>query len=100
MGLEIERRFLICAEGWRRHAGAPQALRQGYLASSEQGVTVRLRISAEKAAWLTLKAPAGGFARHEFEYPLPLEDAEALETSTISLGRAATPSATKMAGCI
>ena len=78
MGLEIERRFLICAEGWRRHAGAPQALRQGYLASSEQGVTVRLRISAEKAAWLTLKAPAGGFARHEFEYPLPLEDAEAL----------------------
>ena len=78
MGLEIERRFLIYADDWRRHAGAAQPLRQGYLASSEQGVTVRMRIRAQQAAWLTLKAPAAGIARHEFEYPLPLEDAEAL----------------------
>ena len=78
MALEIERRFLICGDAWRRHAGAAQPLRQGYLASAEQGITVRMRIRAREAAWLTLKAPAGGFARHEFEYPLPLEDAEAL----------------------
>ena len=78
MALEIERRFLVSSEDWRAVAGPPQALRQGYLASSEQGVTVRLRIKDEQQAWLTLKAPAGGFARHEFEYPLPLADAEDL----------------------
>lgn len=78
MALEIERRFLVCSEQWRALAGPPQALRQGYLASSEQGVTVRLRIQDDQRAWLTLKAPAGGYARHEFEYPLPLADAEAL----------------------
>ncbi|MGC6482097.1 MAG: CYTH domain-containing protein [Synechococcus sp.] len=78
MALEIERRFLVCGEHWRDRAGPPQALRQGYLASSERGVTVRLRIRDDQVAWLTLKAPAAGFARHEFEYPLPLDDAEAL----------------------
>lgn len=78
MALEIERRFLVRADQWRACAGPAQPLRQGYLASSEQGVTVRLRIRAEEQAWLTLKAPAEGFARHEFEYPLPLDDAEAL----------------------
>ena len=78
MALEIERRFLVCSDQWRQVAGAPQPLRQGYLASSEQGVTVRMRIRADEQAWLTLKAPAAGFARHEFEYPLPLDDAEEL----------------------
>ena len=78
MPLEIERRFLVRSEGWRTLAGAPQSLRQGYLATSEQGITVRMRIRAEQAAWLTLKAPAADFASHEFEYPLPLDDAEAL----------------------
>ena len=33
---------------------------------------------AMEQAWLTLKAPAEGIARHEFEYPIPLVDAEAL----------------------
>ena len=55
-------------------------LRQGYLASSADGVTVRLRLRADGQAWLTLKAPADsiGLARHEFEYSIPQEDAEAL----------------------
>ncbi|MEB3158340.1 MAG: CYTH domain-containing protein [Synechococcus sp.] len=78
MALEIERRFLVRSEQWRALAGGPQSLRQGYLARSEQGITVRLRIQEEQGAWLTLKAPAEGYARHEFEYSVPLEDAEAL----------------------
>jgi len=78
MPLEIERRFLVHGSGWRQHAGEPQPLRQGYLASSEQGFTVRMRLRADGKAWLTLKAPADGIARHEFEYDLPSADAEAL----------------------
>jgi len=78
MPLEIERRFLVSGSGWRVHAGEPQPLRQGYLASSEQGFTVRMRLRADGQAWLTLKAPADGIARHEFEYDIPSADAEAL----------------------
>ena len=82
MALEIERRFLVVGSGWRSHAGAPQPLRQGYLAASADGVTVRMRIRAAEQAWLTLKAAADstGLIRHEFEYEIPVEDAEALWT--------------------
>jgi len=78
MALEIERRFLVASDAWRSLAGPAQPLRQGYLASSEKGVTVRMRIRDDQQAWLTLKAPAAGIARHEFEYPLPPADAENL----------------------
>ena len=75
MALEIERRFLVTGEAWRAHAGPAQPLRQGYLAASADGVTVRLRIRGADQAGLTLKAAADatGLARHEFEYAIPLE---------------------------
>ena len=80
MALEIERRFFVSGEDWRAHAGFSQPLRQGYLAASAEGVTVRLRIKGNDHAWLTLKAPAdaSGLVRHEFEYPIPVDDAEAM----------------------
>ena len=80
MALEIERRFLVVGDGWRSLAGPPQILRQGYLVSSADRVTVRVRLSGAGQAWLTLKAAAdaGGLTRHEFEYPIPQEDAEGL----------------------
>ena len=80
MGLEIERRFLVRGDAWRSLAGPPQKLRQGYLASSAEGITVRIRLQSDGQAWLTLKAAAdsSGIARHEFEYSIPVSDAEAL----------------------
>ena len=80
MALEIERRFLVAADGWRNLAGDPQPLRQAYLAASPDGVTVRVRLRGVDQAWLTLKAPAdaSGLVRHEFEYAIPVADAEAL----------------------
>jgi len=82
MAVEIERRFLLTGEGWRSLAGAPQPLRQGYLAASADGVTVRVRLRGVEAAWLTLKAAADaiGLVRHEFEYAIPVSDAESLWT--------------------
>jgi len=80
MPLEIERRFLVTDGAWRDRAGPAQPLRQGYLAGSKTGFTVRLRLRGTDQAWLTLKAPAEGFARHEFEYTIPVADAEALWT--------------------
>jgi adenylate cyclase len=79
MALEIERRFLVAGDGWRAHVRSTSPLRQGYLAGGPEGFTVRVRQAAD-AAWLTLKAAASadGLIRHEFEYPIPLADAEAL----------------------
>ena len=82
MAVEIERRFLLTGEGWRALAGAPQPRRQGYLAASADGVTVRVRLRGVEAAWLPLKAAADaiGLVRHEFEYAIPVSDAESLWT--------------------
>jgi adenylate cyclase len=74
MGLEIERKFLVRGEAWRR----PDAryLCQGYLNRDKQR-TVRVRIAGE-AAWLTIKGPSQGAVRSEFEYAIPLDDARQL----------------------
>lgn len=86
MPLEIERRFLVKAEAWRQHVHWVADLRQGYLVSREDGFTVRVRLQepldAPPEAWLTLKARADptlpAHARLELEYPIPLEDGQAL----------------------
>jgi len=81
MALEIERRFLVRGQQWRAHVLWQAQLRQGYLSAAAEGFTTRVR-SAGDAAWLTLKCAAagspGGLVRHEFEYPIPMPDAEAL----------------------
>jgi CYTH domain-containing protein len=78
MALEIERRFLVAGDGWREHVCWSRQLQQGYLAGSARGLTLRVRSDGAGAAWLTLKYPAAGIARHEFEYAIPPGDAQAL----------------------
>ena len=76
MAREIERKFLVTGEGWRAGAAdAGTAYRQGYLsAGADAGCTVRVRIGGERA-FLTVKGPAEGAARDEYEYPIPFADA-------------------------
>ena len=76
MGIEIERKFLVGSDGWRASAGAGQRVRQGYLTAGP-GSAVRVRVAGGEA-WLTVKGPTRGIARAEFEYPIPLADAEAM----------------------
>ena len=78
MALEIERRFLVSSDDWREFADHPKSLRQGYLVSNAEGWTIRVRILSKEKAWLTLKKPAQGIATYEFEYSIPLHDAELL----------------------
>ncbi len=78
MPVEIERKFLVAGDGWR-DAAAAQGLRmrQGYLAAGgPDQPSVRIRVAGEHA-WLTVKGP-GGKVRAEFEYPIPVADAEAM----------------------
>lgn len=75
MGVEIERKFLLAGDGWRV-LGVAVAMRQGYL-SSDKARVVRVRIEGEQA-YLTIKGQSVGASRAEWEYPLPLADAEQL----------------------
>jgi adenylate cyclase len=78
MGVEIERKFLVTGDAWRR-LGEPVLLRQGYL-STDPARTVRVRIEGEQGV-LTIKGKNQGATRGEWEYPIPLpEAAELLDT--------------------
>ena len=50
--------------------------RQGYLSVTEKGI-VRVRIKGDIAT-LTVKSRGTGLSRDEFEYEIPIDDAEAL----------------------
>ncbi|KQT66154.1 MULTISPECIES: CYTH domain-containing protein [unclassified Aureimonas] len=80
MGIEIERRFLVETDDWRAAfaagRGRSRVIRQIYLASDETR-TIRIRIADGSAATLTIKLGAG-LSRGEFEYEIPLADAEEL----------------------
>ena len=78
MAVEIERKFLVKHDGWRG-AGAAHRIRQGYLTAGD-ATTVRVRI-VDAQAFLTVKGESGGeraLTRSEYEYAIPLADAEAL----------------------
>lgn len=78
MPVEIERKFRVAGEGWRAAVrGSGLLLRQGYLsAAGHAAPVVRIRIAGPQG-FLTVKGP-GGLSRAEFEYPVPLADAEAM----------------------
>lgn len=75
MGVEIERKFLLANDGWRA-LGQPVLLRQGYL-STEPSRVVRVRVEGSLAT-LTIKGRSSGATRGEWEYPIPLADANEL----------------------
>ncbi|NJL46803.1 MAG: CYTH domain-containing protein [Leptolyngbyaceae cyanobacterium SM2_5_2] len=75
MAQEIERKFLVINEAWR--AGATgELIRQGYIPTRDAR-TVRVRVMGHQG-YITLKGPAVGIIRPEFEYPIPLIDAETM----------------------
>ena len=74
MGKEIERKFLVKEGPWRNAKGT--RYRQGYLNSAKER-NVRVR-TIESKAYLTIKGIAIGASRMEFEYEIPLQDADEL----------------------
>jgi adenylate cyclase len=76
MAQEIERKFLLRSDAWRTQSESSERVRQGYLIAD--GVrSVRVRTKGGRG-FLTIKGAAIGLARPEFEYAIPLADAEAL----------------------
>lgn len=74
MGIEIERKFLVTGSDWRTPNG--QRICQGYL-NRDSHRTVRVRISGQ-SAFLTIKGMTTGATRAEFEYAIPVAEAQTL----------------------
>jgi adenylate cyclase len=74
MATEIERKFLVVGDAWRQ--AHPTRICQGYL-NRDKERTVRVRIAGQQA-FLTIKGKSVGASRPEFEYAIPLADAEQL----------------------
>ncbi len=72
MGKEIEHKFLTKSNRYRSLAQGTH-YRQGYIPTLN-GMTVRVRIAGEQG-YVTFKDHAVGLTRHEFEYPIPVEEA-------------------------
>ncbi|MEJ2362607.1 MAG: CYTH domain-containing protein, partial [Gammaproteobacteria bacterium] len=76
MAIEIERKFLLKDDSWRQQADAGTAYRQGYLIGAKQA-SVRVRIEGDKA-FINIKSMTLGVSRLEYQYPIPVQDAEEL----------------------
>ena len=78
MAMEIERKFLVVGDDFRRQAYASDDIKQGYILSSH-GRTVRVRLRGDRG-YLTIKGPSvdGGLSRYEFEKEITRKEAEEL----------------------
>jgi adenylate cyclase len=74
MAVEIERKFLVVNDLWREKVISSSEIQQAYI-SNQANATVRIRIYSNKAL-LTIKGPTKGISRDEFEYSIPVEDAQ------------------------
>ncbi|MGX9179207.1 CYTH domain-containing protein [Mesorhizobium sp. BHbdii] len=79
---EIERKFLVSGNGWRDLVEADIRIRQFYLAATPDR-SVRVRVSNGASAKLTLKFGSKVRERDEFEYPIPLAEAEEMQAFAI-----------------
>lgn len=76
MALEIERRFLVKNNAWQKASSTEQHFTQGYISISDDR-TVRVRI-ADNEATLNIKVAINTISRHEFEYPISIDEANEL----------------------
>jgi adenylate cyclase len=83
LGIEIERKFLLKNDAWRSEVTRSVRMAQGYIndqaamRTGAQKCSVRVRIAGEQA-FLNMKSREVGAMRQEFDYPIPVADAEKL----------------------
>ncbi len=82
MAVEIERKFLVINDNWRAQVESESTLKQGYLTAEEQ-LSIRVRIAKGKGE-LTIKGGTSGISRSEYEYAIPLQDAQELIANLVT----------------
>ncbi len=76
MQIEIERKFLVISDTWKAFAEAPETLRQGYFTKDLDEWVMRIRIINNQKSLITLKSRINKLSNHEFEFDIPIEEAE------------------------
>lgn len=74
MAVEIEKKYLVINDNWRKFVTKSDTYIQGYF-STDESCSIRIRIS-EKKATLNIKSATLGVTRTEYDYPVPLDDAK------------------------
>lgn len=76
---EIERKFLVAHDGWKSAVGKSARIRDGLVATTS-GRKTRVRIIDDRAT-IAIKGEHKGLGRSEFEYSIPISDAEEILTT-------------------
>jgi adenylate cyclase len=74
MSTEIERKFLLENDSWRKDADEGLYMVQGYMGSNEKS-SIRIRINGDTAN-LNIKSKTIGIQRSEYDYPIPIDEAK------------------------
>ena len=77
MGLEIERRFLVKNNNWKRYITKKVFIEQGYLTKSFDDWIIRIRFS-DNDFKIAFKNHIKSFTNFEFEYSIPRKDGEVI----------------------
>ena len=77
MALEIERRFLIKNDNWKKFITKKIFIEQGYLSKSLEDWIIRIRFTG-KDYKIALKKHIESFTNFEFEYSIPRNDGETI----------------------
>ena len=77
MALEIERRFLIKNDDWKKFINKKIYIEQGYLSKNLDDWIIRIRFSGEDFK-IAVKKHIAGFTNFEFEYSIPQKDGETI----------------------
>lgn len=83
MAIEIERKFLLKNDNWKSQVSQTHVIKQGYLQSglgASERSSVRIRIS-DQSANINIKSADPTMLRQEFEYPIPVSDADQILTT-------------------
>ena len=77
MALEIERRFLIKNDNWKKFITKKIFIEQGYLSKSLDDWIIRIRFTG-KDFKIAFKKHIESFTNFEFEYSIPSKDGETI----------------------
>ena len=77
MTLEIERRFLIKNDNWKKFITKKIFIEQGYLSKSLDDWIIRIRFTG-KDFKIALKKHIKNFTNFEYEYSIPQQDGETI----------------------
>ncbi|MBF0265581.1 MAG: CYTH domain-containing protein [Gammaproteobacteria bacterium] len=77
MAKEIERKFLVVSDNWKEDVSNSIIFKQGYFKGDNLSASIRVRIEGDVAK-LNIKGATIGIVRDEFEYDIPIEEANQL----------------------